>query len=138
MLLLLLLRLLLSSYLALNSLLELLSRHSRRHALTLHLLKEHLLLWMPQQLRNSWLAATRGLLHLWLLLLLLLCLLLCLLKVLHRLLLLLLTSVHCLLELLHGEGPLLLLLLPLEVLHQNLLLLGCQVAHLQLSLTYLH
>lgn len=124
-----LLRLLLSSHLALDSLLELLRRHSRRHALTLlHLLNEHLLLRMPQQLCASWLATSRRLLRLCLLLL-------CLLEVLHRLLL---TGVHCLLELLHGEGPLLLLLLPLQVLHQNLLLLGRQVTHLQLPLAYLH
>lgn len=128
-LLLLLLRLLLSSHLTLDSLLELLSRHSGRHALTLlHLLNEHLLLRMPQQLSNSRLAAPGRLLCLRLLLLLRL------LEVLHRLL----ASVHSLLELLHGKRPLLLLLLPLEVLHQNLLLLRCQVTHLQLALAYLH
>lgn len=124
-----LLRLLLSSHLALDSLLELLSRHSGRHALTLlHLLNEHLLLRMPQQLRDTRLAAPRRLLCLLLLLLLRL------LEVLHGLL----TGVHCLLELLHGKRSLLLLLLPLEVLHQNLLLLWCQVTHLKLALAYLH
>lgn len=93
--------------------------------LLLHLLNDRLLLWMPQQLCNTKLTAS------WRLLLLLL---LCLRQVLQWRL-----AMHALLELLHRQRPLLLLLLPLQAVHQNLLLLlWRQLAHLQLALADLH
>lgn len=123
----LLLRLLQAWHCTLNDLLKLLSwlLHRLLHRLLLlllHLLRDLPLMLLLHLLNNDLLGVPERL-----------CLLARLLKTPDGRL-----PVHCLLELLHRQRALLLLLLTLKALHQQLLLLGRQLAHLQLTLPQLH